>query len=380
VLRTVYDDDHEAFRVGFREFLVREAVPHTARWESAGLVDRSFWEAAGAAGYLGFEAPSSYGGLGVRDFRYNAVMSEEVVGLGIASDGFSMHNDIVAPYLLDVATFDQQARWLPGFADGSVITALAMSEPGAGSDVASVRTTARYDGDEIILDGSKTFITNGSRADLVVVLARTGEGEGGKGLSLVVVEAGTPGFTHGKPLEKIGRHGQDTAELFFDDCRVPVSNLLGERGGAFRVVMTKLARERLSIAVLAVASARSALSLALQHCRERVAFGQTLGQFQVIRHQLAEMHTEIQLAQVYVDTCVLALNDGTLTAPDAAGAKYWTTELQWKVVDRCLQLFGGYGYMEEYPIARIWRDARVQRIYGGTTEIMKEVVSRDLGL
>jgi acyl-CoA dehydrogenase len=380
VRRGIYDADHEAFRAGFRRFLEKEAVPHTAEWEAAGLVDRSFWEAAGAAGYLGFEAPRTFGGLDIRDFRYNAVMSEEVVSLGIASDGFSMHNDIVAPYLLDVATAEQQARWLPRFTDGSVITALAMSEPGAGSDVAAVRTTARYDGDEIVLDGSKTFITNGSRADLVIVLARTGEAAGGRGLSLVMVEAGTPGFVHGMPLEKIGRHGQDTAELFFDTCRVPASNLLGESGGAFPIVMTKLARERLSIAVLAIASARTALALAMEHCRQRTAFGQTLGQFQVLRHQLAEMHTEVQIAQNYVDACVLALNDGTLTAPDAAGAKYWTTELQWKVVDRCLQLFGGYGYMEEYPIARIWRDARVQRIYGGTTEIMKEVVSRDLGL
>ncbi|MDX6200292.1 MAG: hypothetical protein QOJ79_3443 [Actinomycetota bacterium] len=378
--RMLYDADHEAFRLGFRQFLLREAVPHTAEWETAGLVDRAFWRAAGAAGYLGFEAATAYGGLGLRDFRYNAVMSEEVVALGVASDGFSMHNDIVTPYLLDVATAEQQQRWLPGFTDGSTITALAMSEPGAGSDVASVRTTARYDGDDLVLDGSKTFITNGSRADLVIVLARTGEGDGAKGLSLVVVEAGTPGFTHGSPLAKIGRHGQDTAELFFDGCRVPRGNLLGEPGGAFRVVMTKLARERLSIAVLAVASARAALALAVQQCRERTAFGQPIGQFQVLRHQLAEMHTEVQVAQTYVDACVLALNAGTLTAPDAAGAKYWTTELQWRVVDRCLQLFGGYGYMEEYPIARIWRDARVQRIYGGTTEIMKEVVGRDLGL
>jgi alkylation response protein AidB-like acyl-CoA dehydrogenase len=376
--RLLYDADHDAFRAGFRDFLVREAVPHTADWEARGLVDRSFWEAAGRAGYLGFEAPTTYGGLGIRDFRYNAVMTEEVVSLGIASDGFSMHNDIVAPYLLDVATDEQQGRWLPGFTDGSTITALAMSEPGAGSDVASVRTTARYDGDDIVLDGAKTFITNGSRADLVVVLARTGEAEGARGLSLVVVEGGTPGFGHGTPFDKIGRHGQDTAELFFDGCRVPRANLLGEPGGAFRVVMTKLARERLSIALMAVASGRTALALALQHCRERTAFGQPIGQFQVLRHQLAEMHTELQVAQSYVDSCVLALNDGTLTAPDAAGAKYYTTELQWRVVDRCLQMFGGYGYMEEYPIARIWRDARVQRIYGGTTEIMKEVVSREL--
>jgi alkylation response protein AidB-like acyl-CoA dehydrogenase len=373
----VYDADHEAFRAGFRTFLQRAAVPHTERWESDGVVDRSFWRAAGANGYLGFEAPLALGGLGLRDFRYNAVMSEELCGLGVSGDGFSLHNDIVAPYLLDVATPEQQQRWLPGFTSGEVITALAMTEPGAGSDVAAVRTTARYDGDEIVLDGSKTFITNGARADLVIVLARSGE-EGGKGLSLVVVESGAIGFVHGQPLQKIGRHGQDTAELFFDGCRVPRDNLLGGAGRAFRVVMSKLARERLSIAVLAVASARAALELALEHCRTRQAFGQPIGQFQVLRHQLAEMHTEVQVAQTYVDTCVLALNAGELSAPDAAGAKYWTTELQWRVVDRCLQLCGGYGYVEEYPIARIWRDARVQRIYGGTTEIMKEVVSRDL--
>ena len=377
--RTVYDQDHEAFRAGFRTFLQRAAVPHTATWESQGVVDRSFWTAAGAAGYLGFEAPVEHGGLGLRDFRYNAVMSEELCALGVSGDGFSLHNDIVAPYLLDVASQEQQSRWLPGFTSGEVITALAMSEPGAGSDVASVRTTATYDGDEIVLDGSKTFITNGARADLVIVLARTGE-EDGKGMSLVVVESGAPGFVHGLPLQKIGRHGQDTAELYFDECRVPRTNLLGEPGRAFRIVMSKLARERLSIAVLAVASARAALELALEHCRTRHAFGQPIGQFQVLRHQLAEMHTEVQVAQTYVDSCVLALNAGELSAPDAAGAKYWTTELQWRVVDRCLQLFGGYGYMEEYPIARIWRDARVQRIYGGTTEIMKEVVSRDLRL
>jgi alkylation response protein AidB-like acyl-CoA dehydrogenase len=375
----VYDADHETFRAGFRTFLQRAAVPHTERWESDGVVDRSFWRAAGDNGYLGFEAPVELGGLGLRDFRYNAVMSEELCSLGVSGDGFSLHNDIVAPYLLDVATPQQQQRWLPGFTSGEVITALAMSEPGAGSDVAAVRTTAKYDGDEIVLDGSKTFITNGARADLVVVLARTGE-EGGKGLSLVVVESGAVGFVHGQPLQKIGRHGQDTAELFFDGCRVPRDNLLGEPGRAFRVVMSKLARERLSIAVLAVASAHAALQLALEHCRTRQAFGQPIGQFQVLRHQLAEMHTELQVAQTYVDTCVLALNAGDLSASDAAGAKYWTTELQWRVVDRCLQMFGGYGYMEEYPIARIWRDARVQRIYGGTTEIMKEVVSRDLRL
>jgi acyl-CoA dehydrogenase len=377
VRRSLYDDEHEDFRAGFRSFLLRKAVPHTAEWEAAGLVDRSFWRAAGAAGYLGFEAPEALGGLGVRDFRYNAVMTEEVVTLGIASDGFSLHNDIVAPYLVDVASSEQQVRWLPGFSSGATITALAMSEPGAGSDVASIRTTARYDGSDIVLDGAKTFITNGSRADLVIVLARSGE-NGGKGMSLVVVEAPCPGFAHGQPLKKIGRHGQDTAELVLDRVRVPRANLLGPPGEALGVVMSKLARERLSIAVVAVASAKAALALAVQHCRQREAFGGPLIQLQVLRHQLAEVHTEVQVAQTYVDACVRGLNEGSLTAADAAGAKYWSTELQWRVVDRCLQLFGGYGYMEEYPIARMWRDARVQRIYGGTTEVMKEIVGREV--
>jgi acyl-CoA dehydrogenase len=375
--RDLYTSDHEAFRAGFRSFLQACAVPHTDAWETNGVVDRSFWLAAGQSGYLGFEAPPEYGGLGVRDFRYHAVMSEELVGLEVAGDGFSLHNDIIAPYLLEICDADQQRRWLPGFTSGEMVTAIAMTEPGAGSDLASVRTSARYDGDDVVLDGSKTFITNGSQADLTLVLARTGE-DGGKGLSLIAVEAGTAGFERGRPLHKIGRRGQDTAEMFFTDCRVPRANVVGEPGRAFRVVMSNLARERLSIAVMAVASARHALDLALTHCRERRAFGQPIGQFQTAKHALAEMHTETQIAQQYVDRCVLELNDGHLTPADAAGAKYWTTELQWKVVDRCLQLFGGYGYMEEYPIARIWRDARVQRIYGGTTEIMKEVVGRQL--
>ena len=375
--RVLYDPEHEQFRSGFRSFLLKEAVPHTAAWEERGIVDRSFWLAAGAAGYLGFEAPTSLGGLGIKDFRYNTVMSEELVSLGVAGDGFSMHNDILAPYLLDICDAEQQARWVPAFTTGEMVTAIAMTEPGAGSDLAGIRTTARRDGDSWVIDGSKAFITNGSQADLVFVLARTGERDG-KGMSLIAVEAGAPGFERGRPLAKIGRHGQDTAELFFSACRVPATNVVGEPGRAFATVMTNLPRERLSIAVLAVASAVSALRLALEHCHERQAFGRPIGQLQTAKHALADMHTEVQVAQQYVDRCVAELNAGELTAADAAGAKFFTTELQWKVVDRCLQLFGGYGYMEEFPIARIWRDARVQRIYGGTTEIMKEVVGREL--
>jgi alkylation response protein AidB-like acyl-CoA dehydrogenase len=377
VRRLLYTPEHEQFRAGFRLFLEKEALPHTGSWEAQGIVDRSFWLAAGAAGYLGFEAPEALGGLGIRDFRYNAIMSEELVSLGIAGDGFSMHNDILTPYLLEVCNPEQQARWLPAFTSGEMVAAIAMTEPGAGSDLSGIRTTARRDGDWWVIDGAKTFITNGSQADLTFVLARSGERDG-KGMSLIAVEPGSVGFERGKPLAKIGRHGQDTAELFFSSCRVPADNLIGEPGRAFATVMANLPRERLSIAVLAVASALSALRLALQHCRERTAFGQPIGQFQTAKHALAEMHTEVQVAQQYVDRCVAELNAGQLSAPDAAGVKFFTTELQWKVVDRCLQLFGGYGYMEEFAIARIWRDARVQRIYGGTTEIMKEVVGREL--
>ncbi len=375
--RVLYDPEHAEFRSGFRAFLEREAVPHTASWEAQGIVDRSFWLAAGAAGFLGFEAPVAFGGLGIRDFRYNAVMSEEVVSLGISGDGFSMHNDILAPYLLHSCTPEQQARWLPSFVNGETVAAIAMTEPAAGSDLAGIRTTARREGDSFVIDGSKTFITNGSQADLTLVLARTGERDG-KGMSLIAVESGSPGFERGRPLAKIGRHGQDTAELFFSSCRVPADNVVGEPGRGLATVMSNLPRERLSIAVLAVASAESALTLALGHCRERTAFGQAIGHFQTAKHTLAQMHTEVQVARQYIDRCVAELNAGRLSAADAAGAKFFTTELQWNVVDRCLQLFGGYGYMEEYEIARIWRDARVQRIYGGTTEIMKEVVGREL--
>jgi len=375
VRRTLYGREHEDFRSAFRQFLEREAVPHTDRWEEAGLVDRSFFEAAGRAGFLGFEAPEEFGGLGVDDFRYNAVMAEEIVATGTAGDGFTLGNDILAPYLIELTTPEQRARWLPGFTAGTLIPAIAMTEPTTGSDLRAIRTTARRDGDGYVLDGAKTFITNGAQADLVLVLARTGERDG-RGMSLLAVEAGTPGFTRGRPLHKIGRKAQDTAELFFDGCRVPAANLVGEPGAGLRLVLGNLPRERLSMAVLAVAAAERALDLALAHCRERTTFGVPLGSHQAVRFELADVHTQVGVARVYVDRCVQALVDGELTAEEAAAAKYWTTDLQCSVIDRCLQLFGGYGYMEEYPIARMWRDARVQRIYGGTNEIMKEVVGR----
>ena len=375
--RTIYTAEHEALRSAFRAFLQTEAVPHVEAWEQAGAVDRAFVRTAGANGFLGFEVPAEYGGQGLADFRYNALMSEEVVGCGIAGDTFVMHNDIVTPYLLTLTNPEQKRRWLPGFVDGSLVTALAMTEPGAGSDVAAIRTTGRVDGDALVLDGSKTFITNGSSCDLAIVLVRTGENEG-RGTTLVVVENGTPGFERGRPMHKVGRRGQDTAELFFTDCRVPLANVIGERGRGFAAVRRRLARERLAIGVLGVASAATALRMALTHTREREAFGAPLTDLQAVRFALADMHTDVQIGQTYIDRCVLALDDGELSAEDAAGAKYWATDLQWRVADQCLQLFGGYGYMDEYPISRLWRDARVQRIYGGANEVMRDIVGRAL--
>ncbi len=372
--RALFDQDHEDFRRGFRDFLEAEALPHAEAWLAAGTADNTFWKAAGAAGFLGFEAPVELGGLGIDDFRYNAVIAEETAALGVVTDGFSLHNDIVAPYLIDYATPEQQGRWLPGFTSGDTVTAIAMTEPQAGSDLAAVRTTVRRDGDDLVLDGAKTFITNGSTAHLVLVLARDEDG----GMSLVAVEEGTPGLSRGVPLHKIGRHGQDTAEVFLDGVRVPVANLVGERGRAFDLVKRNLPRERLSIAVYAVENAARALRLALEHTTLRTTFGKPIAEHQAVRHQLAEMHTAIQVARSHVDACVVALGRRELSPEDAAGAKFWATDLEGQVLDGCLQLFGGYGFMEEYPIGRMWRDARIQRIYGGANEIMKEIVGRGL--
>ncbi|MGW0036011.1 acyl-CoA dehydrogenase family protein [Gordonia sp. NPDC003376] len=288
-----------------------------------------------------------------------------------------MQNDIIVPYLRDLTTDEQRARWVPGFTAGELVVSLGMSEPGAGSDLAAIGTTARREGDEYVLNGSKTFITSGATCDLAIVLAKSGERDG-RGTSLVAVEYGTPGFTRGKPMRKIGRHGQDTAELFFDESRVPVANVVGEAGRGFAGAVRNLPRERLSLAVAAVASARVALQLALDHLTDRRAFGGPLAHLQSVRMTLAELHTDVDVMQTYVDRCVRAVGDGNLTAEEAAGCKYKATELQWTVVDTVLQLFGGYGYMEEYPIARIWRDARVQRIYGGANEVMKDLIGRRL--
>jgi alkylation response protein AidB-like acyl-CoA dehydrogenase len=379
VKRVIFDEDHDAFRQLCHDFLLREAAPHTAEWEGAGIVDRLIWKQAGSSGLLGFEVPEEFGGSGVKDFRYNAIIAEEVAATGSVGVGFTLHNDIVAPYLLSLGTEEQKARWLPGFVSGELITAIAMTEPSTGSDLGSIRTTARPDGDGFVVNGSKTFITNGIHSDLVIVAAKTDPEAGHRGMSLLMLERGMPGFERGRNLAKAGMHSQDTAELFFSDVKVPRANLLGEEGRGFSYLMTNLPQERLSIAVAAVAGMQRAVDLTVAYAKERTAFGAPIGTFQASRFTLAEMVTKTRAAQSYLDQCILALNAGELTADEAAGIKYWTTDLLAEVVDAAVQLHGGYGYMDEYEISRLWRDARVTRIYGGTNEIMKEIVGRALG-
>ncbi|HVF74453.1 MAG TPA: acyl-CoA dehydrogenase family protein [Acidimicrobiales bacterium] len=379
--RTLFEDEHEQFRASVAAFLEKEAVPHFLDWERAGLVDRELFRKAGALGFLGMSVPEEYGGGGVDDFRYNLVLIEEAqrLGLGGAGLGLTLHNDICLPYFLSLCNEEQKQRWLPGICSGELVTAIAMTEPGIGSDLASMRTSAVRDGDDYVLNGSKTFITNGINADLVIVAAKTDPSQKHRGMSLFVVERGMPGFERGRNLEKIGLHSQDTAELFFTDVRVPAANRLGDEGTGFFNLVHNLPQERLSIAAAGVAAARAALAWTIEYCRERKAFGQPIGSFQNSKFVLAECETETRIGQEFVDRCVVALNDGELTAEEAAMAKWWSTELQKRVVDRCVQLHGGYGYMLEYPIARAYADARVTTIYGGTTEVMKEIIGRSLG-
>jgi alkylation response protein AidB-like acyl-CoA dehydrogenase len=376
----LYEPVHDEFRDLCRTFLAREAVPHHDAWEKAGVVDREVWRRAGAAGLLGTDVDADYGGAGQRDFRFNAVLVEEIVASGCSGLGFGLHNDVVAPYLTELTTVAQRERWLPGFCSGEIVTAIAMSEPGAGSDLAGVRTTAVRDGDSYVLNGQKTFITNGGLADLVVVVAKTAPERGAHGVSLVAVERGAPGFSRGRRLEKVGLKANDTAELFFDDCRVPAGNLLGTENSGFYHLLANLPRERLGIAVAAVAAVERLLAITLDYAKSRQAFGRPIGSHQHNRFLLAELATEATIARTFLNHCIAELNAGRLSAADAAKAKWWTTELQNRVADRCVQLHGGYGYMLEYPVARAWLDGRVQTIYGGTTEIMKEIIGRDLGL
>jgi alkylation response protein AidB-like acyl-CoA dehydrogenase len=380
--RRLFEAEHEAFRESVCAFLAKEVTPYLTAWETDGIVPRELFTTAGAAGFLGMAIPLEFGGGGVTDFRFNAVLDEEIMRAGAAGAGLglSLHNDICLPYFLDLATEEQRRRWLPGIASGELITAIAMTEPGMGSDLAGMATTAYLQDDHYLVNGSKTFITNGINADLVIVAVKTDPAQRHQGMSLLVVERGMPGFERGRKLAKLGQHAQDTAELFFHDVQVPVGNLLGTPERGFIHLVDRLPQERLSMAVAAVAAARSALDLTLAYVKDRKAFGQPIGSFQNTRFRLAEMVTEIDLAQTFADRCVEALNDGELTVVDAAKAKWWCTELQGRVLDGCVQLHGGYGYMLEYPIARAFADARVTRIYGGTTEIMKEVIGRSLGL
>ena len=380
--RTIFEDEHEALRASFRAWLDKEVVPNHLEWEAAGIVPHDLFAAAGSHGFLGMAIPEEFGGGGVDDFRYNLVIDEEIQAAGVAGAGLgmSLHNDICLPYFLAYCTDEQRARWLPGIASGELVTAVAMTEPGIGSDLASMSTTAIRDGDHYVVNGSKTFITNGINADLVITAVKTDPTQKHRGISLLILERGMDGFERGRNLEKLGLHSQDTAELFFTDVSVPVDNLLGTEGNGFIQLVHNLPQERLSIAVAGVAAAKAALGWTLEYVKERTAFGQAVGSFQNSRFVLAELATEVEVAQVFVDRCVVALNDGVLTAEEAAMAKWWCTELQKRAVDRCLQLHGGYGYMLEYPIARAYADARITTIYGGTTEIMKEIIGRSLGL
>jgi alkylation response protein AidB-like acyl-CoA dehydrogenase len=382
VERSLFTDDHEQLRRSFRRWLDKEVVPHREEWDRAGIVPRDVFASAGAFGFLGMDVPVELGGGGVTDFRNNLVLGEEVQRAGAAACGLglTLHNDICLPYFLSLADDAQKQRWLPGIASGELITAIAMTEPGIGSDLASMATTAILDGDHYVVNGSKTFITNGINADLVITAVKTDPAQRHGGMSLLVLERGMEGFERGRNLEKVGLHAQDTAELFFTDVAVPAANRLGEEGQGFRYLVANLPQERLSIAAAGIAAAEAAVGWTLDYVKERRAFGQPVGSFQNTRFVLAECATEVQVGQAYLDRCVLALNAGTLTAEEAAMAKWWSTELQKRVVDRCVQLHGGYGYMWEYPIARAYADARVTTIYGGTTEIMKEIIGRSLGL
>lgn len=374
--RTAFTAEHHQFRDQVRKFFARHLTPHLDRWEADGLVDRDFWRACGEAGLLCPNVPGHYGGLGL-DFGYNAVIDEELAYAG-SSAGITLQSDIVAPYLVDYGSEEQKVTYLPKMISGDCITAIAMTEPGAGSDLQGIRTTARRDGNHYVLNGSKTYITNGQNADLVIVVAKTDPDKGAKGTSLILVEAGTPGFTKGRNLDKIGQNSADTSELFFEDCRVPITNCLGEENKGFIYLMSQLPQERLGIAISAQGGAQRAFDEALAFVRDRKAFGKTVLDFQNTRFLLADLKARLQAGWAHIDHCLTRHMRGELDAVEGAAAKLYHTELQWEVVDIALQLHGGAGYMNEYPIARLWRDARVQRIYGGTSEIMKELIGRSL--
>ncbi|KQY37206.1 acyl-CoA dehydrogenase [Nocardia sp. Root136] len=380
--RDIYTEDHEAFRGLAREFIEKEIAPHYAEWEKAGQMPREIFEKLGALGILGVAIPSEYGGAGLRDYRYNAVLQEEAARALVTLSTVRTQLDVILPYFLEYADEQQRERWFPGLANGALLTAIAMTEPGTGSDLAGMRTSAVRDGDDYLLSGAKTFITGGLLADLVIVVARTSTDPDNRraGLTLLVVEDGMPGFERGRVLDKMGCKVQDTVELSFDQVRIPAANRLGAEGAAFGYLGNNLSQERMTVAVGSVAQARAAITATIDYVKERKAFGKPVSSFQNTKFELAAMSAELEAAQTMVDRAVLDLVAGELSGPDAARVKLFTTEMQGRVVDRCLQLFGGYGYMTEYPITRLYTDARVARIYAGTSEVMKVIIAKSLGL
>ncbi len=378
--RDIFTEDHDAFRDMVRSFIIKEIEPYHDQWDRDGVVSRDLWLAAGRAGLLGIDIDERYGGGGNPDYRYYAILNEELSRAGFCGPGFGVHNDINGQYLQRLCTQEQRERWLPGYCSGEIITAIAMSEPGAGSDLQAIRTVAEDRGDHYSLTGQKTFISNGQLCDLVIVVAKTDPELGHEGFSLLVVERGMAGFERGRNLDKVGLHAQDTSELFFSDVAVPKTNMLGEPGRGFAYLMQNLPRERVAIGVTSLAGAESVFEQTLEYCKQRQAFGRPIGNFQHNRFVLAEMATELAVARAFTDRAITEHNAGRLSTEEASMLKWWNTELGNRVVDRCVQLHGGYGYMLEYPVARAYVNARVQTIFGGTTEIMKEIIGRGLGL
>lgn len=375
--REIFEEHHDMFRESVKKFIQKHVVPYHDQWDKKGIVSRDFWLEAGAAGILCPDVPNKYGGAD-GDFRHNIIVIEELMKVGATGPGVSVHSDIVIPYIMNYGTEEQKKSWLPGMCEGRLIGAIAMTEPGTGSDLQSVKTTADITDNEVILNGQKTFITNGQNADLIIVVAKTDPKQGAKGTSLIMCEGDREGFKRGRNLDKVGLKAQDTSELFFDNVHVPKFNIIGEKGRGFYQLMEELPQERLAIAVSAVAACEAALEWTIDYVNQRNVFGKKIAEFQNTKFKLAELKTEVNVAQIYIDDCIKKHLNKNFDAADGAMAKLWTTELQCKLVDTCVQLHGGYGYMREYPIARAWEDARVQRIYGGTNEIMKEIISRTL--
>jgi len=379
--REIYDEDHEAFRSSVREFLERSVIPNVEQHAIDKAIPREFWLEAGKQGFLGLEIPEEYGGAGAGDYRFNAVMAEEMSKVNAALGScWGIHADITAPYIVAMGTEEQKQRWLPGVASGEILLAIGMTEPSGGSDLAALKTSAVKDGDDWVINGSKTFITNGYSADLIITAVRTDPEKGARGISLFAIPSDAPGFSRGRKLDKVGQDESDTAELFFEDVRLSEDHVLGELGGGFIAMMQKLPQERLGCAISNVAHAKQILVETLQYTKDRKAFGAPIGTFQHNKFLLAELFTSIEVAEAYIDTCVIAHDKGELTPVDAAKAKWWSSQVQNDVLDHCVQLHGGYGFMNEYRVARAWRDARVSKIWAGSNEIMKELIGRELGL